>query len=247
MTSDSGASRFAAYSVKNLGIVLLPPPEVGLFDGVYIVYASGGDGQSGGGVAAIPIIGSIVQIFKNNDQRNRLKDAAEKLKNNIARDEHYQRFAKEACEKIISTHGKRTFEEHGRLIAQLRQTFGRVDIATLEKRVEACKRVLADYEEDVVKILSRRAQEWATAEYDVAKARLDQQRLRSEIFDRVNLNCLRLQRLDYKAGAALADDIEADLALLILDMTDAQGIEDYVAKKKAQLAKWRLGTLEKSR
>jgi hypothetical protein len=236
------ASRFECYNVKSLGIVPLAPPNVGVFDSVYAEASFGesDDGGNSGGLLGVIIqaVDNVVQAIKNIGQRKKLRRLAERLRDGIVSDREYRDFARQAWSKIVATHGKRTFDAHAKLTRPLRSTFSKVDTTLLQQRLHGLKARLEQHEDDVVARLMAQAERRAAARLRVESERLRQQRLISECYERVNLNRLRLKTIPLLDATSVIDEIQADLALLVIYASDDKDVVRFVADVRASLSDW---------
>jgi hypothetical protein len=258
-------ARWEVYRASSLGIPLLHPPDIKVFDGVYLEYATGGNSSSSGGgqgsgssggrqqfssnemQMALPVIGSIYHIGENISHKNKVDDLWEKLQKEMVQDKHYQQFAKEACAAIVNTHGKQLFEKHRLVADRLSKSFRKVDTGLLKTRCRGLEAALARYERDTVAAIVKKARERAAERFRGEKTKLARQQALGAYYERINLTCLRMEgeTVAYGTALALAAEIDADVSLLKLYYPKDGAVMAYVDKTTTRVNR-RLAVFEKS-
>jgi len=209
---------FSRYHVESLGFSFRIP-EVGLIDGVYIVYASGssqsnpasGEKQDSGGFEQIPLIGSLFQFGKNIYERTRIGDLVDRLNREIPKTEQYQQYAQENC-RVVAGIQRTLFKVYDPLQESLQKLVDDIPVDLLKKLSKFYRARLAVYEKELHAHLRNQAEAIAKALNE--EERFDAVQTGSVIAsnDRMGLQIARLERSRCGDGAAPLQKLRAEMA-----------------------------------
>ncbi len=177
-------------------------------EGVYFVYAEGGDG---GGFESIPIIGSLYALGKNISERGKITDIAARLQRDQANTGDFRRYAQEACRQIAEAQ-KSAFEVYGPLKRSIEALEESIPEDSLVKLKQLHRVRIALYENAYRAFLEAQAKQIAN--------RLSNSPLRSateiqrtvEINERLYVNAKKLQNTSCDKPTPLLRKLRSDIA-----------------------------------